>query len=193
MAKNFPSDFNLHPTFRMHYDNSGLYWFYHKIHHSPDAPHLYKNLVSTATTFIDIWDPYYNLNSDYQMFDNLSNNIEIRLLTLKGLSGRNMNYINDLWTELKANIDLSKNIRLGIRVVNLGDMARQGNLFFHDRFLIIDKQYVYLIGSSLGWHINSDGILKVNDSNTVEFIVAIFDEYWKLSNLYEKPVQFLHP
>jgi len=196
MAKVFPADYPVNIMLRMHNEGKGLYWFYNKSSYPNDPPLFFKYILSQATSYIDIWDPYYNLNEDYNIFDSLPSNLEIRLLILKGLDkGIHSAFINNVWTELRRIIDPSKNIKFGIRVVNEGD-GRQRNLFFHDRFLITDKNDVYLIGSSIGWHVaskSSTGILKITDPDISEFIISIFNEYWRLSSLYEKAVQILHP
>lgn len=196
MAKVFPTDYPVNVPYRMHNEGKGIYWFYNKSTFPNDPPLFYKNIMHQANSHIDIWDPYYNKTMDCQIFDSLPCNVEIRLLTQKGLDkGIHSSYINDIWIELRSIINSSQNIKFGIRVVNEGDV-NQRNLFFHDRLLIIDKIDVYLIGSSIGWHHKSEsstGILRITDADVSEFIISIFNEHWRLSSLYEKPVQFLHP
>ena len=68
------------------------------------------------------------------------------------------------------------------------------NFQFHDRFLIIDQKTTYLIGSSIGYHIESNqstGIYMVNDDLSADFIKEIFVEYWKAAYECEIPIQYI--
>jgi len=196
MNKIFPID-SLNETLRMHECGTGNYWFYHKGSFPDCEPLYYKYLIKNANSYIEIWDPYFNVSNepgDQNIFDEIPKNITLKILTLKGLV-RSQSYLTDVLNSLKIKIPASKNIRFGLRLYNLGDDANQGNWFFHDRYLIIDQKDVYLIGSSVEWHIRSvgsTGIFKINNIETSQFIISIFNEYWKNALRHEIPVQFLH-
>lgn len=92
-------------------------------------------------------------------------------------------------------IPSSKDCRFGLRVINKSDSSHQGDRFFHDRFLIIDDTDVFLIGSSVGYHTNSQkstGIFKVSNNDTKNFIKSIFKYYWDNSTHHQIPLTFLH-
>lgn len=185
-------------TLRMHECGQDEYWFYHKSSYPSDNPLLYQVLIDNATDEIIIWDPYFNVklpNADQDIFANIKNNITIKILTLKGLDGT-QSYLTSVHNAVKLAIAPAKDCRFGLRVINEGDVANQGGRFFHDRFLIIDKTDVYLIGSSLDYHLKSKqstGIYKVSNPDTRDFILSIFKEYWNSSNQHEIPLAYLHP
>ena len=55
---------------------------------------------------------------------------------------------------------------------------------FHDRFLIIDKERVFLIGGSLGYHLSSiasTGIYELKDSDDKALVKDMFETYWTFS------------
>lgn len=183
---------------RMHECGQNEYWFYHKGSYPNDSPLLYQELVDNAIDEIIVWDPYFNVkapNADQNIFANIKDNITIKLLTLKGLD-RTQTYITDVTDALKRVILPSKDCRFSLRVINNGDVANQGGRFFHDRFLIIDQTDVFLVGSSVGYHTQSElstGIFKVSNSETKEFVKSIFKHYWDNSSQPQMQVSFLHP
>ena len=183
---------------KMHECGQDQYWFYHKGSYPIDSPLLYQELVDNATNEIIIWDPYFNVkppNADQNVFANIKNNITIKILTFKGLD-RNQTYLTEVKDALKIIIPPSKDCRFGLRVINEGDVANQGGRFFHDRFLIIDETDVYLVGSSVGYHIQSKqstGMFKVSNSDTKEFVKSIFKHYWDNSTQHQIQLTFLHP
>lgn len=185
------------PILRMHECGADEYWFYHKESYPDEYPLLYERLIRNASNEIIIWDPYFNVkepNRDQDIFSNLKDNITIKILTFKGLDGRE-SYLSEVQNALKLVIPESKNCRFGLRVINKGDTINQGGRFFHDRFLIIDNTDLYLIGSSVGHHLKpeqSTGIYKVSNFETSNFIKSIFDYYWNNSYHHEIPTSYLH-
>jgi len=183
MSKKFPENYITTSTYRMFNDNTEDYWFYHKDSFPLNEPLLYKELLNGANSKIEVWDPYINTGqNEFEIFNSIKEDITVKFLTLKKLNKPcNANYISAIETEFKNAVSHLTNIRLGIRVVNESDPPNNENWFFHDRFLIIDREKVFLIGSSIGWHCKSNGatgIFRINDSATIEFIIAIFDEFW---------------
>lgn len=178
---------------KMH--TKGNYWFYHKQSHPYDPPLLYTKLLSNAKNYIEIFDPYFNVNgnsNDQCIFDYIPSDTTLKILTLKGID-KQKSYLQDVLNTIKLKIPSSKNIRFGIRVINKADDKMQ-NFQFHDRFLIIDQKTTYLIGSSIGYHIESNqstGIYMVNDDLSADFIKEIFVEYWKAAYECEIPIQYI--
>ena len=195
MAKTFLVD-SLDGSTRMHLDGVSKYSFYHKDSHPANEPLLYKQIIQSATSKIEIFDPYFNVtggNRDCDIFDIINNNITIKILSKKGLT-KNPTYLTDIQNALKIKINAIQMVRFGVRVINPGDTSH-ANWIFHDRFLIIDDSDVYLIGGSIGYHIKADtstGIYKIENSETIYFIKSIYLEYWKIAATYEIPVQYLH-
>ncbi len=195
MTKQLNVDYPFDSSIRMH--TGGSYSFFHKNSSPLDEPLLYRRIIDSATSYIEIFDPYFNYappNNDHEMFDSIQSGLTIKILTLKGLA-RNPPYLSDCWDAIKSRIPPVKNTRLGIRVINKGD-PRNDNWHFHDRFLIIDRSKIYLIGSSIGWHIkvqDSTGICSIYDSDTSDFIQTLFDEYWQQAANNEISIRNLHP
>ena len=197
MPKIFPTT-SLNAALRMHEpSDSPDYRFYHKASYPADCPAYYKQLVDNAVSYIEIWDPYFNVapgNNDQDIFADINDNITIKILTMKGLSSANP-YLPVVENAMKTAIPPTKNARFGLRVINRGDEANQGGRFFHDRFLIIDEQAVFLVGASVGFHIRSEistGIFKVTNTDTAQFIRSLFSYYWNASSQHEIPIKFLH-
>ncbi|KAA6322116.1 hypothetical protein EZS27_028312 [termite gut metagenome] len=184
-------------SLRMHECDTDEYWFYHKGSYSSDNPLLYQQIVDNATEEIIIWDPYFNVklpHRDQNIFSNIQSDVTIKILTCKGLNS-SLTYLNEVKDAIKLVIPERKDCRFGLRVINNGDVTNQRDRFFHDRFLFIDNADVYLIGSSVGYHLKSEkstGIFKVANSETKDFIISIFKYYWDNSAKHEIPVAYLH-
>ena len=185
------------PSTRMHSDGVGEYWFYHKETFPHDEPLLYANLISSATSMIEIWDPHFNvdrLSGDPDLFTSVQADTTIKLLTMQGLNRQNP-YLTNVLNAFKVVIPASKNVKFGLRVIDRGN-GSLADWAFHDRFLIVDGNDTYLIGGSVGWHRKpngSTGILKLANADTVRFIRSLFDEYWKKAAGAEIPLGALHP
>ena len=196
MSNTFLTD-SENAVLRMHECGQDEYWFYHKGSYPTDNPLLYQQLIDNADNEIVIWDPYFNVkypNRDQDIFANIKNDITIKILTQKGLD-RTGAYLTEIKNALKTTIPQTKDCRFGLRVVNTGDAHNQEGRFFHDRFLIIDDSDVYLIGSSVGYHIKSQqstGILRVSNDETKDFIKSIFKYYWDNSTIHQIPLTYLH-
>jgi len=186
------------PILKMHDCGSDTYWFYHKNSYPIDVPAKYVELLNSATLSITVWDSYFNLlpsGGDYQMFQQINEDITIKILTLKSLTGANANYLSNIFNSFRLTIPGSRRTRIAIRAIDKNNFHLI-NWQFHDRFLIIDDHEVYSIGSSIRYHRESHlstGILKIHDSDTASFIQTIFDSYWQQAIANEIPIQFLHP
>lgn len=184
---------------RMHECGQNEYWFYHKGSYPNDNPLLYQELIDNANSEIIIWDPYFNVGAtrseDQNIFANIKNDNTIKILVYRSFQ-KNRTYLNDVLNALKVIIPPKKDCRFGMRFINGDDTHNQGGRFFHDRFLIIDNNDVFLIGSSIGYHIKpelSTGIFKVSNNETKEFIKSIFKHYWDNSTQHQIPLAYLHP
>lgn len=176
----------------MHEDQTG-YCFYHKVSHPASPPTLYSQLISNASSTIEIWDPYFNAAitpSDATIFASVKPMVSIKLLTQKGMRAGNP-YLTEVATAIKAAILPSQNVRFGLRVV---DKSNQGMVdwHFHDRMLIVDGTDFYLVGSSIGYHVTaqcSTGMFAVQDPVTQSFIRWLFDLYWAQAQNCEIPMK----
>lgn len=197
MPKVFPTT-SLNPALRMHESSDTPdFWFYHKANYPTDCPAYYKQLIDAAGSHIEIWDPFFNVppdSDDQNIFADIKDGLTIKILTMKKLVPL-VPYLANAENAMKTIIPPAKNARFGLRVINRNDVTNQGGRFFHDRFLIIDQNNVFLVGSSVGYHVRSKmstGIFKVTNSETIQFIRTLFDHYWNASSHHEIPIRFLH-
>jgi hypothetical protein len=185
-------------SYNMLHDGIGKYWFYHRPSDPSQKPGLYKSIVTNAQYSIDIWDPYFHVsgksNPDHLVFDSINDDIKIRILTSKGLSDGRVNYLEEVYDAIKLLIPASKNISFCVGVINT---FRKRDWKFHDRFLIVDRNEVYIIGASVEFNhssLESCGIYKITTPETANFINIQFDTYW---NQTEKQptngVEYLYP
>lgn len=197
MPITLPSSIPLGTTsnYNMLDDGADIYWFHHKPSFPGADPFLYKEIITNARLSIEIWDPYFNEN-DYLIFDSVHNNVSIKILTSKGLSGPRTNYMIEIHDHMKALISPTKNVSFCIGVINKADYIKN-QWGFHDRFLIIDNNEAYLIGASVENNYRatlSSGIYKINNNDTSNFIIAQFNNHWSQTvKLPTSGVQLLHP
>lgn len=127
------------------------YSFYLHDSGSKPAPSLYSELISQAQAKVSIWDPYIH-DADMEVFNNIATAIEIEILTMCEARNWQIKKQNCL-TALKSHI--SDNLLQGVRFrfAYIGtDINPAGIWHFHDRFLMIDDEDFYLIGSSVEYH-----------------------------------------
>jgi hypothetical protein len=182
------------PTFNMLNDGSNIYWFHHKPSFPSLNPYLYDDIISRANNSIDVWDPYFHA-VDSVIFSNVRNNLVIKILTSKGLTGANVNYVSNVIDAIKITIPKPKNTSFCLGVIDLSDQTKK-DWDFHDRFLIIDNSEVYIIGASATANYISkitSGIYKVQNPDTCNFIIDQFNIHWGQTTKEPPTIQFLHP
>ena len=165
------------------------YAFFHRPLHLAVPPRWYQFLISSATRCVDIWDPYFNYNldnnhDDCRVFRYLNNSVRFRYLVVEG----DVQFEKDFqkWEPVIAsNIpsSLKADMEISFSYISGGDEL--GKLWvFHDRFLIIDNERVFLIGGSLGYHLSSvasTGIYELKDSDDKALVKDMFETYWTFS------------
>ncbi|MCW3467652.1 hypothetical protein [Chitinophaga nivalis] len=181
----------------MHDDGQPVYWFYHKESFPVDPPLLYQQLIAGAKSFIEIWNPYFNVPSgtpgDAIIFTSVQLQVTIKLLTQKGMTRGNP-YLQAVENAMQIVIPASRQVRFGLRVVNKSNTTME-NWWFHDRMLIIDKTNFYLVEAPIGHHISvqgSTGIYSVKDHATQSFMRQLFDIYWLQASNCEIAVKNLY-
>lgn len=180
--------------YNMFDDGDNTYWFHHIPSFPGAEPLLYKDIISKANSSIEIWDPYFNKNKDHVVFDSVNNNVAIKILTSKGLSGHHANYMTEVFNDVYTLIPASKNVSFCIGVINLSDSVKK-SWDFHDRFLIIDNTEAYLIGASVEHNYKSklsSGIYKISNANTISFIISQFNNHWAQTVKLPSTLQLLH-
>lgn len=156
------------------------YAFFHHPEMMTSEPLMYKNLVASATRSVEIWDPYFN-DTDTELFSYLQNNTKVKVLlcTTKPLF---LSKAPSMW-KLSSNIQLTG--KSGVQIM-FGCVDKGNNTYkvweWHDRWLIIDDERVFLIGSSLAYYlkpINTTGIYELKSEEDKELVKEMFKKYWK--------------
>lgn len=174
------------PNDRM--EHGGNYAFYDYSDHQTDEPLMYANLLASATSKIEIWDPYFNDSADeYQLFLNIQHSVELILLTHGTPQNSKMQKVVQ---HLKNHIQSGISVQIKLYYTN--DDASNGKYNLHDRFLIIDDYRYFLVGGSWGYHSpmqpqpttgkqvkrGSTGIYEiVNDDDAKQLIRQKFDKF----------------
>lgn len=147
-----PTASNIKPSFS--FDIGEDYAFYDA--RTGSAPNYYQHLLGQAQSSIEIWDTYSNPDVDYKVFKEVkSPKIDIRLLTI--CDDKYCSLENDV-KELANNIinNLNKEVKIcELKVIALKKEYRYEKNLWHDRFLIIDNTYCYLVGPSLNNQVGS--------------------------------------
>lgn len=153
-----------------------------------DTPYKFQELLNSATSSIKIMDPHIQ-SGDEKLFENICHdNIEISVLTIlsKDQNDNDMNIIcedifslvNSKASNIKVNISYYYRRRPNFHYNNI-------NHLWHDRFLIIDDDKVFLIGSSLSNHITGNqsyGIYELKDDEDKKIVKQTFYNYYKNVN-----------
>lgn len=165
----------------------GVYYtFYDASVDSTALPYTYIDLLCIAKKSITIWDTHIQ-DGDEMIFEALSHvndGVQIRILSI--LSDRQdkmdmENFADDMFKEIKAK---SNGCTLQVRCYfNRPSSYHFTNIksLWHDRFLIIDDVSYYLVGASLGNHINGNkcyGIYKVDSAKDQNIIKTAFEKYY---------------
>ena len=162
------------------------YAFFHRPKFPALPPRWYMNLVEMATRSVDIWDPYFNYNdkevsSDCRVFNHLRRSIKLRYLMVKEKTLFDEKV--KVWEPEIANA-IPKAVKAGTEVT-LAHISTNDDLGkkweFHDRYLIIDGERVFLIGGSLGYHLTSiasTGMFEMTQDADKRLVKDMFEEYW---------------
>ena len=158
------------------------YHFYDR-RRTADPPRLYQKLLSQATRSVIIWDPFHDCYDFRTVFGGIKQDgIFVELLTI----------CDNL--ETKADIEsLADTILSAINRVDVPSCAVTvfalkkakfracyGGTEWHDRFLILDGDNVYLIGNSIDAQeqtSKSFGIMKLVETDDINLVVDAYNAY----------------
>lgn len=165
--------------------NKGRYWFY-DVRLTEEAPNQYQKIIANAQNTIWIWDPYFDETSDHEIFQYVNvDEITISIVTSfkDGRSLQNLlNYRENIMGALPAYVKSGK-------IYLLAYYKNE----WHDRFLIIDKKHVYLVGASVNNQREAcrttTGIYQLQDNSAEAlFLIEKFKQYAtdKNDRRYEK-------
>lgn len=165
------------------------YAFFHRPLHLSVPPRWYQNLIGSATRSVDIWDPYFNYNlesnhDDCRVFKFLSKSVKLRYLMVAGDKKFEEDFVR--WEPVIAgNIIPSLKSGMEIRFSYISEGDDLGKFWtFHDRFLMIDCNRIFLIGGSLGYHLSSiasTGMYELKDGDDKALVKEMFETYWTFS------------
>lgn len=137
------------------------------------APSVYRYLISTAKSKVQILDPYFHV-SDADIFSSISSRVDIEIVTMVTLRGAQASYLTDTVSNIESAL-MGNPCKYGtsVKICTISDrhsisdpieFAKYEEWRFHDRMLIIDDKYFYLVGSSVEYYLNlkaSTGIYEV--------------------------------
>lgn len=140
-------------------------------------PQLYQQLLSTANSCIDIWDPYFTKEAAH-VFDLVQNKdgLHINILTRQSIDKTRKDF-DEFIDEVKNILKRNKNINTHYH--GYFYTKKKFDTIWHDRYLIIDKEYVYLVGTSIDEQINpvkSFGIHQIEKKGDKVLILKKFEE-----------------
>ena len=168
-------------------------WYYDVFSRPGSGPTVYRSLLSSAESKIDMWDPYLH-PSDADLFSDVPRQIDIRILTCFGATASEL-----------ANFEFKEDYRGFVERINFWQAQRHFGLKIaiinsrkcsdfgkgklpHDRFLFIDKE-AYLVGSSLQYHseeqqgqwlttVKNTMICKVSEKENRDILYQAFSNFW---------------
>lgn len=137
------------------------------------APSFYKDIISIAKSRIQILDPYFHVG-DADIFSGITSRLDIEIVTMVSLRGLHASYLTDTVSAIESVLaGNSHKPNTSIKICTIPDhnspnLSPEHAIYeewrFHDRMLIIDDKYFYLVGSSVEYHLNlksSTGIYEV--------------------------------
>ncbi len=164
----------------------GEKYFFHD--QANGKPALYQHLLSKATASITIWDPYFTLSAAEIFSEIRQNGLHINILTLTKQEQKERD-VDDLIDQIAytlRNNELSRfEIEINCYLQDYIDRAQRDVKnrvklkMWHDRFLIIDGIYAYLVGSSLDEQrdsLKNFGICFIDNSNDRDLIIEKMNE-----------------
>lgn len=148
------------------------------------ARHYLRNILSSATTSIEIEDEHLFSGSELsqnidilwivQPYMNTSLNLEVKLL------GKHQNPPKWVASDIKA--FLAQNPKAQIRG---NSPTNAGKTEAHDRFIIIDQRDVYKIGASIkDLGAAQTSIDKVDGASVAKQYLQQFNTWWQVANEY---------
>lgn len=164
------------------------YAFYDCAETGNDRPLRYGHLLESAQLSIEIWDPYLNIDIlEYNIFSMVTNPVKITFLTCKAKSKLDIYNLPNLVRE-NINISIRDSVEIELYYLDKGD-ENQKKYQCHDRFLIIDDERFFLVGSSIAYHSRlgidreSTGIYEIEHERDKALIRTHFDKYLQVASI----------
>lgn len=142
-------------------------------------PTYYKELLKCACEKVWIWDPYFK-DDDENVFDVIPSDVDVRVLYIWNTDLR-MRIVPPTTAFARIVGQLSAhtgNIEVGY-IKSGHPLYNQRK--WHDRFLIIDRSTVFLVGGSLTsqrYDAKSFGIYELSDADEAGLVLERFEDTW---------------
>ena len=157
------------------------HFFNHANHSSPtDFPDYYGDLLSQAEDSVKVWDPYFNAG-DEDLFTNVQPGVDVTILYMykAPVPGRIYSLTA---TDVKSRV--AAQLPIGHGVLKVAYLPNTDTPLFearkwHDRFLIIDDLFVFLVGSSLAYQHSSArcfGIYDISEDEDASLVLERFEK-----------------
>lgn len=158
------------------------YHFFNRFDHATptDFPDYYGYLLSQATVSVKVWDPFFN-SGDEDLFGYVQPGVVVTILYMREtFPGRRPSSLE--LHVVKPLVDTRLPLGHGaLKVACLPstDAALYEERKWHDRFLIIDDLFVFLVGGSLRYQHKSAkcfGIYEISDDEDAALIMERFEK-----------------
>jgi len=145
-----------------------------------EYPNYYGYLLSIATKSVKVWDPFFK-DRDEEMFGYVQSGVEVTILYMRETfhgrppSSLELHVVKPL---IEARLPLGHGA-LKVACLPSKDAALYEERKWHDRFLIIDDLFVFLVGGSLRYQHKSAkcfGIYDISDDEDAALIMERFEK-----------------
>ena len=158
----------------------GKYYHFYDYGLTDGEPLLYRQLLANAKKSIMIWDPHYS-NVDVELFSDIhQDGIYIEVLTLCE-AGEAKSAMDAVAEDILDSLDEDINTCM-VNVIALMPKYQRKVPWteWHDRYLIIDVNNVYLVGASLdaqNYTSKSFGIYQLTESVDINLVLKSYEAY----------------
>lgn len=164
------------------FDQGTNYYFFDN--RMEETPNLYKQLLAVATENIQIWDPFYDEDKDAVLFEDVTaEKMDIEILTTQDKRPSNrtaQEFADNILNAIPK--EQTPKCKVIVRSFAKNARNRKNDLIplWHDRYLIIDKTEVFLIGPSMTSQVEtkrSFGFYRLNDVEDIKVVKKYFESY----------------
>lgn len=141
-------------------------------------PTYYEGLLKCACEKVWIWDPYFG-QDDELIFSTIPEQVDVRIMYLWNRCLRGAVAPSDVYARVDGQLTSPKG-NLEVAYIRNSTLLFR-NRKWHDRFLIIDKSSVFLVGGSLTYQrydAKSFGIYELRDADDAGLVLERFEETW---------------
>lgn len=164
---------------KVHHMRKGEHYFFYCKPEETDPPKLYQHILGLAEHEVWVWDPHFHV-VDASVFAAITHpGVAIKMMVRPSnitLPAYKSGCVTAMDTHMNATIKTGCTLTI---VQAKGDGFK--SWLTHDRFLIVDKQKVFLMGASVGYYLNqgeSTGAYEITDSVDKDLIIKAFEYYW---------------